>query len=236
MNLTTRDWRWLTVSIWLSIMGITLIVGGATLADDIGEWSALLQSVLALALVPIAIYGFTRLAEEVRESLARPELVLKWMPLGEDCTDELTIAQPAHGHRMAYIPFAVVNAGTVVTQWFMAAVQAPEFLIGHGDIPGYEVVDILGDKARNWRWVPYGAWQTLPEAERSGGPWITFLSNGNFGSYPEWPLRLGALVVTLDASAQYLTTYEAEFRIVGDRSEPRRGFLRLNVVRDGDGN
>ncbi len=174
------------------------------------------QLVIAVLLVPTAIYGFLVTTAAFASTQAAPvlDLSLEVAP-GKYEKSTTVVAASVLTRRTPAI--VLTNTGNAVAVWYLIRIERPQ----------------LPDKEYPRTWASIGSesnWKIpAPDDTRSADP-ILFLSNGEFACYPGVPFRLIVMDFNFFNWHPYTHPIDIPYTIATDKGPPVHGNLRITVT------
>ncbi len=185
-----------------------------------------LQLIVAVLLVPIAIYGFLTTAAAFQKAQATPKLDLCWQIQPGEYKKTLTIIHnTAVGIMGNHGRVSLINDGEAIAVWYRVHLEFPDWPMRQG------MARVLSDR---WHGNPSDSsyWQ-VENASSSGGS-VRFRSNGEIACYPGDPLLLGSLNLSTDSQARYPPESFADYTIQTEHSDPVKGRLHIVIMKVDD--
>ena len=210
---------------------VVLVVISTFISAFIAQWLnisdastilALIQTVLAILVFIPTIFAFV---QQLLSLQVFPELDLEWL------NESKKLKIPTRNVATRIISPYINNTGNAVTPWFMVRIFIPTDLIkslqeteDDQSLLDIELKPSIG-KDENWNMFLYNN-----HGEESLV--YTFLSNGQYASYPDDKLELGVIRIKLYPNKVYRTSYKIKYTITNDKGPKKNGEFVLQLEKE----
>lgn len=146
--------------------------------------------------VVLLIPSLLILVFQIRNSYTTPRLDLEIKSSFKDDTQQVQLA--------------LMNDGDAVAVWYMVRVFVPRELISQRE--DFSLLTVVGVEPTNWKLSP-------PNENHPHEFLFTFISNGEFASYPTDGLILAHLAIPLSNHKQYAPAYRIRYFITSEKGK-----------------
>ena len=170
---------------------------------------ALVQVFLNIFLL---IPSLLALIVQIRSSQTTPKLDIE-IRTHSAIADQHTIFIPNQGEHIQELQISLMNDGDAVSLWYIVRIFIPKDLIDSKE--NVDIRPIVGTIPENWK-------PSFLNNDYSGDFLLTFLSNGEFASYPKDGLILVQLKIKVRKNKHYDSVYKIRYFIVSEKGSPHK--------------
>lgn len=213
-------------ALYIAGAAVLLIVITLVLVDRYFQWSksdtlALQQLIIAVILLPTAIFGFIFTADAFRKTQTAPALDLRWQTKPGTYEKTLILQQHAGGGTIgSQGTIALVNTGNAIAVWYLVRISIPVWPRSSQLYTNFAIERWFGKTGESFNWQ-----KELIDEETH----VTFFSNGQIACYPGHPLVLGVVNLYVEPDVIYPDVSYITYTIQTDSNQAVHGKLEVRV-------
>lgn len=211
------------------ILVIVLLIFQYLLNLNLDQTISLGQFLIELMLIPIVIIGFLFAMDEFQASQQVAKLSLSWESKTGNNSDFLVLSIPIlDGAANIWEPRIIINnSGKAVSNWFLIRLEIPEelFIIDNDGDAYFNLFRISSLLTKNnVQNSPY--WMSEHRPDKLV---LEFMSNGDYASYPNHPLPLCSIQLSIIKTQNYPKVCTLPYTIYTNQGNMSSGNLPIII-------